>query len=618
MKKSLLAVAVAPLLSHAQISFAQDHQTDETMVVTANRFEQSQRSALSSISVITRDDIEVSRATTALDLIKTLPGVTVNPQGTKGNATGIYIRGTATKQALVILDGVRLNSPTAGEASIGLIPTFAIESIEIIRGPRAAVYGSDAMGGVISISTIKGQESTHELQVGVGDQGQRQLGWKSSGPISANTTGAFVFNKEQSDGYRIYDGAPENETHGYDSQTIFGNLKYNLSDSWGLSLSGFTKSSQADYANQFVIDAPSNSTEGDFYSLTGAVYYRTNDLLSEVQISSTKDHNADGDKAGTLAKSTLTGYRDSVSWVTTYVGFEPVIINTGIDYATERASRGGTNTSDYEETNRDNKAAFLTLFGELGRFSTEASIRRDYDSAFGGHNTWNLALGYLLADQFQFVASSGTAFNAPTFNDLYWPGQGNPNLKAEESQSTEIGVYGYHQWFDWSLAAYHSQFKNLIEWGLSDSGTYLPQNIAEAEIEGIEAGLEISTGVVNHKIGAEWLTAKDKKSDKDLIRRPQHKFSWTPTMSFEKVDASLAVLYVGERFASTGEYLSAYTTVDLGVGVYTTDQLTLGLRVNNLFDEEYQTAAASVFGTGEKLYYRGAERNILATLNYQF
>lgn len=621
MNRSILAVAVASLLSYTSLSYAQDVSVDETMVVTANRFEQKQQSVLASSSVITREEIEVSQATTALDLLKTLPGVTINSQGTKGNVTGIYIRGTASKHALVIVNGVRINSPTAGEASIGLIPAFAIERIEVIRGPRAAVYGSDAMGGVISISTLAGSDSEHQLRVGYGDQDQQQLGWKSSGQLSDRTKGSFVFNTEKSEGYRIYDGAPSNEKHGYESQVVFGNLAHELTDNWSLSLAGYTKDTQVEYADQYTIDAPSRESEGDFYSLAGAVHYLRDNFSSELQISSTKDHGADGDEAGTVAKSTLTGYRKSASWLNSYTGLESIVLNAGVDYAKEEAYRGGTNTADYEKTDKDNKALFVTALGEFGDFTAEASVRRDDDSVFGGYNTWNLAVGYFLFEQFQLVASSGTAFNAPTFNDLYWPQDGNPDLQPEESESTEIGIYGYHDTFDWSLVAYRSEFTNLIEWTSVDPSDpfapWIPQNVAKAEMEGLEVGVSFSTGPVDHQVGAEWLSAIDKKTNKDLIRRPENKFSWRPTMSLDNVDASIAVLYTGERRASNGEYLSAYTTVDLGVGYRATDSLTFGVRVNNLFDEEFETAVTSLW-TGETLYYRGAERNLLATASYQF
>lgn len=618
MNRSILAIAVASLLP-STYSLAQEVSIDETMVVTANRFEQSQQSVLASTSVITREDIEVSQATTALDLLKTLPGVTINSQGSKGNVTGIYIRGTASKHTLVIVDGVRINSPTAGEASIGLIPAFAIEKIEVIRGPRAAVYGSDAMGGVISISTT-GAANTHELLLGYGDQGQNQQGWKSSGQLSEATKGSFIFNREQSDGYRIYDGAPKDETHGYESQTVFGNLEHQLTENWSLAFAGYSRDSEVEYADQYVVDGASKQADGEFYSLTGKVRYWRDEFTSELQIGSTKDHSEDGDAAGKIAKSTLTGERQSVTWLNTYTGFNNIVLNAGLDYSKEEAKRGGSNTQDYDKSDKDNRAVFLTALGEFGGLTAEASVRRDDDSVFGGYNTWNVAVGYFLLENIQLVASSGTAFNAPTFNDLYWPQSGNPSLKPEESKSTEIGIYGYYDLLDWSIVAYRSDFDNLIEWAPTGPGMFdpwTPQNVAKAKMEGIEVGIDFATGLVEHQLSAEWLTAIDKKTGEDLIRRPEHKFSWSPTISVDKVDASLTVLHTGERPASNGEYLSSYTTVDLGLGLRATDNLKLGLRVNNLFDTDYQTAVTSLF-SGETVYYRGAERNVLATATYQF
>lgn len=146
MKKSLLAISVASLLTPISYSYAQEVQTNDTIVVTASRFAQPESSVLASMSVITKAEIEKLNVTSALDVLKTLPGVEVNSQGGKGKSAA-FLRGTSSKHTLVLVDGVKINSATAGGASLGLIPAFAIEQIEVVRGPRAAIYGSDAIGG---------------------------------------------------------------------------------------------------------------------------------------------------------------------------------------------------------------------------------------------------------------------------------------------------------------------------------------------------------------------------------------------------------------------------------------------------------------------------------------
>ncbi|ROV57685.1 TonB-dependent receptor [Vibrio ponticus] len=613
MNRSILAVTVGSLLSYAPYSLAET--ADETVVVTANRFEQEQSTVLTSVDLIEREFIESSQATSALELIKLLPGVTVTTLGSKGNEASIYIRGTATKHALVIVDGVKINSVTNGGASIGLIPAFAIEKIEVVKGPRASIYGSDAIGGVISITTMS-QEDKHVAQGGLGTDDQQLLGWHSSGRISEDTIGSFVYSKEQSDGYRIYDLAPKNETHGYDTETIFGHLNHQLSDRWSVFANGYSTTSASEYAGLY--DGVKGLIDRDFYSFAVGTVFENESYRSELQVNTSKEENANGNAAGTSAKSTLTAYRNNVSWVNTYTVLSNTVLNFGADYYEEKANRGGTNTTDYEKTKKDNSAVFIASRIDFSPVSLELSTRYDDDSAFGGQTTWNAAFGFSITESIQAIASTGTAFKAPTINDLYWPespwDKGNPNLKPEESESTELSFRGFHDAIDWSITAYKTDVDNLIEWGPEPvTFKYVPSNVAKAEIEGLEVAVNFSTGFLDHGLTAEWLDAKDAKTREDLIRRPQEKFGWNIGFTEAQFEGLLSVLYTGERKDKSGEMLEAYTTVDVGLGYLVTERLKLALRANNVLDENYNTA----FGTGTS-YYFGEGRTFLATATYQF
>ncbi|HDY7576275.1 TPA: TonB-dependent receptor plug domain-containing protein, partial [Vibrio vulnificus] len=201
MQKSLLAIAMASLLTPISYLHAQEVQTNDTVIVTANRFEQVESSVLASISVVTKAEIEQLNVTTALDILKTLPGVEVNSQGGKGQISSLFLRGTSSKHTLVLVDGVKINSATAGGAELGLIPAFAIEQIEVVRGPRAAIYGSDAIGGVIHIKTIPANRQTkHDANLGYGNDDHSSLAWRSSGELNDSTEASFVFSDEKSDG----------------------------------------------------------------------------------------------------------------------------------------------------------------------------------------------------------------------------------------------------------------------------------------------------------------------------------------------------------------------------------------------------------------------------------
>ncbi|WP_104400168.1 TonB-dependent receptor domain-containing protein [Vibrio penaeicida] len=601
MKKTLLATTVASLLTHASISVAQEAVDTETLVVTANRFEQPVDSVLASVSVLTREDIEALQAQSIFDVIKTLPGVEFYTQGTKANTAGIYIRGTSTRHALVIVDDVRINSVTSGGAAIGLIPTFAIEKIEVIRGPRAAVYGSDAIGGVIKISTIPVSGSVHQAKAGFGSNNFSEAGWRSVGEISEDTRGNFLISGDKTDGFKVSDSANDNDIHGYDSKTFLGSVKHKFNDSWDTTFSGFSQESLSEYDS----NGTKKESEKNGYSIAGILNYQQDAFYSSVQLDMSSSEGAEGDADnGASGRAKITTKRKSATWVNTYTGIENAIFNAGLDYAKEVANRGGTNSSDYEETEKSNFAFFATGFKQIDDLSLEVSLRQDKDSVFGRHTTWNLAGGYAVNDEIDLIASYGSAFKAPTFNDLYWPGSGNDQLKPESSKSAELGIRGYHEAVEWTLTAYHSDIKDMIAWAPLPSGSWVPSNVNNAEIKGIELELSFDTGPIEHRVVGDWKEPKDKKDGSQLIRRAKENYKWVVSYSYEKLSTSISANHVGKRYDSSKAELAAYTTADLGATFAISEDLSAGLRIDNLLDEKYETAKG--YPAPERAFYLNA------------
>lgn len=612
MNKSLLAMAVASLLPYAPVSLAQDTAADETVVVTANRVEQPQSSVLASVSIITRKDIEAMQADSALEVLRTLPGVEINSLGGKGQETSIYLRGTATQHTLVLVDGVRVNSATSGGASIGLIPAFAIEKIEVIRGPRAAIYGSDALGGVISITTAGKGKSLHKATVGYGENNHQLLGWHSSGQLNEQTHGSFIAAKEKSDGYRVYQRAPSEDEHGYDSTSFFGSVTHQINEQWSVDGSAYKQESDNEYAGQY--GGPKQESNNDFYSLLGGVNFQGDNYHSKLTVSTARNEAWDGDADGASGKSALFTRRNNVTWLNTLTPIDEIALNIGLDYTKEKAHRGGTSTTDYDDTSKDNKAAFLTSLIGVDEFTAEASVRHDDDSSFGGHSTWSLGLGYQLLDDLQVVANSGTGFKAPTFNDLYWPGQGNPELEPEESVSHELGLRGYSDWVDWEVSVYKTDIDNLIEWApVGAGGAWIPSNVAKAQIKGLEVAASFDTWSVEHKVSAEWKDPINKETHEQLARRGKQNFSWRMNYYIAKFDLSMVANYVGDRRDNNNDKMESYTTVDLATRYHFTDHFSLGVKVSNAFNESYVT------GVGSSGYYYLADgRNVFANAEYQF
>jgi len=613
MNKSLLAISVASLLTPISYSYAQEVQANDTIVVTASRFAQPESSVLASMSVITKAEIEKLNVTSALDVLKTLPGVEVNSQGGKGQISSLFLRGTSSKHTLVLVDGVKINSATAGGASLGLIPAFAIEQIEVVRGPRAAIYGSDAIGGVIHIRTIPSERDTkHDANLGYGNDDHTSLAWRSAGQINDSTQASFVFSDEKSDGYRVNEVAPNSDSHGFESQTLFGSLRHEFNEVWFAQFNGYQQNSDVEYANQF--SGAKSESNTDFYSVAGSLNFQKQHFASQLMVSRSDNEAWDGSASGAVAKTALFSSRNSASWLNQWAVRPALNLAAGIDYDQEHARQGGANSSNYSKTEKDNKAAFVTAQFANSLVTAEASVRHDDDSAFGHHTTWNIGLGVAPTDNLEFVASTGTGFKAPTFNDLYWPGSGNPNLKPETSKSSEVGVRGTFSFVQIDVSAYRNEIEDMIDWApTGPGGAWTPSNIDNAKIEGIEIEALFETGVIEHRVSAEWKDPRDKSDDSLLIRRARENFSWVSTYSADSFDLSAVANYVGERKDSTGKTMEAYTLLDISANYKVTDALSLGARVANLFDKEYQTAHSS---SGK--YYLGEGRNWFATVNYRF
>ncbi|GAD80096.1 TonB-dependent receptor domain-containing protein [Vibrio ezurae] len=622
MKKTILATAIISL--YAPTIFAQDAdatQADETMVVTANRFEQPKASTLANISVIEREDIQAIQADSALDVLKTLPGVEVTQLGTKGNTTSIYLRGTASAQTLILVDGVRINSPTSGGGSIGLIPAFAIEKIEVLRGPKASIYGADAVGGVISITTIS-KDNVNQASLTGGSNYYHSEGWRSSGDISDDTRGSFVVNNEVSKGYAISSFNPDNEDYGYKSQVAFGSLQHDITDNWSTNFSGYNQSSTSEFQS-----TTKDETRTDFYSVAGGVNYHVTNFQSSLQVSQTNNELGTRDVAKTRAEAILEAKRNTVSWINSYQVLDSLNLTGGVDYYQEKVDRGGSNSANYQKTDRNNTGIFATSSLNLEPVIVEASIRNDNDSSFGSNTTWNLAAGVNIGDSLVASVSHGTAYRAPTFNDMYWPedafSKGNPDLNPEKSESTELSLQGFHSWASWTISAYQTNIKDMIEWApdLSDpQGKWQPSNVSKAEIRGIEASVEFDTWLIHHTVSADWKDPKNKETGLQLANRAKQNYSWIGTLEWQDLQTSLVTNYVGERPDSStagANMMGSYITVDLALKYSFTENLDARFKVSNLLDEDYEISKDTNSFTSTE-YFKGAERGYYAGIDYRF
>lgn len=582
MKKSLLAVTVASLCLPSFASFAADTTSDDVMVVTANRFEQAQADVITPITVVTRDDIELEQAKSLTDVLRNVPGVQIAQLGGRGQASSVFLRGSESGHTLVLLNGFKLNSASAGGYDLSQIPAAIIEQVEVIRGPRAAMYGADAIAGVINIITIPdSDDSIHQLFGGIGGDNYSQIGWRSAGKISDNTSGYIVLNREHTDGYNVKVGRPESERLGYESKSLTSGLLHQFTDTISGGLQLVYTNGYSEFDNSGV-----NTTDLNSYQYAGNLKYQKNNFESVFSVAHSKD---DTESSPTWPARYVT-LRDSANWLNSFAVNKQWQLNTGFDLS--RDSIKGS-SSLYTKDSRTNKGVFISTHGDLNKLQLDSSVRFDKNSSYGNKVTWNVAAAYDVFSNLKAFATYGTGFKAPTFSDLYSQYGSDPDLKPQNSKSTQIGLKGNIADLSWQIVGYHSVIDDMIVYYNNENPT-LPWAVhnTDAKIKGAELNLDYDISDFSHSFNVGYTDAKDEMGHQ-LARRAEWNANLKSTYFYnEKWNTSLLVNYIGKRYSDPSNYveLPSVILLNMVLNYNVTKQLELSAKIDNILDKDYEMA----------------------------
>ncbi|MBU1188182.1 MAG: TonB-dependent receptor [Gammaproteobacteria bacterium] len=547
----------------------------DPLVVTATRSEQTLTDTLTSMAVIDRELIERSQAQSLLELLRLQAGVDIVRSGGPGGQTSVFLRGANSNQVLVLIDGVRVASATSGLFQFENLPLEQIERIEIVRGPRASVYGSDAIGGVIQIFTRR--EITPTLRLGYGSDDQYQasaaagwsgeqarvsgsLSWRDSNGFSAQNADGFSFDPDD-DGFENFGASINGDVQLGDGQLQWLAL---LTDAEVEFDQGLSDGTQQTYALGYRFD------QGRWQHQT-RISYNIDDLDSDFGFFSTA----------------FDSERLQLSWLTTVRLDARLRLSAGIDAYQE----WGEDEGNFDD-NRHNIGAFALADWRHAGHAVDASVRVDEDERFGSELTGSVAYGYRFGKRLQLHASYGRGFRAPTFNQLFSPGfagqfAGNPALEAETSDAFELGLRFSYQQHRLNLTGFHQQIDDLIDFSGPE---FQAVNIAQAEVTGVELEYQF---VHRHWLASATATLqdpKDKTSDSKLLRRPDEKLSLSVDRLFGNGSwLGLELFYSGKAqdFATT---LDDYVLLNLRAGWQLAEQWRLEARVDNLLDANYTQA----------------------------
>lgn len=579
----------------------------EPVVVTATRVAQTADETLSSVTVISREDIERSQARSLDELLQGTAGITAVSQGGAGKLTSLYLRGSNPGHVAVLVDGIRMGSVTAGTVAWEFLPLAQVERIEIVRGPNSALYGSEAIGGVIQIFTRKGDTEPHwSASAGAGRYNSNTLSAAFGGSRDNNWISASVA-REETDGFDARQPTTEfgslidePDRDGYDNRSASLRLGHRFADDSELEFHGLHAEGNTEYDASVPF-----ANEDDYVQQTLGATLRTapTDIWDLTVTAGRSLDERDSFRANTPGSGfRFDTERRTFSLQSDFVLTGDDTFSLGLDYHDDRVD----STTPYNETSRDTKALFAQYQGVSGRYSYLARVRPLEDEQFGSHTTGNIAWGYQASQQTRITLSWGTAFKSPTFNDLYFPGFSNPNLQPEESETLELGLQGKAGPLDWDVRAFRTRIDDLI---VFDSSTFLPGNINKAEIDGLETTLSGKVLGWNTSTAATLLDPQDSTTGNTLPRRARRSLRIDMDRQFGKLGAGATFIAQSSRYDD-----SANTVNVAGFGILNLRgswQLGRGWllqgRLDNAFDKDYQTVAT----------YNTAGRSLFMTLHYE-
>jgi vitamin B12 transporter len=566
------------------------------IVVTASRTQQSLLDLLADVTWIGPEEIARSGVDSLAQLLQRQPGAEIVTTGGPGSTSGVFLRGANTDQTLVLVDGMRVASSTTGTAALEAIPLAQIDHIEILRGPASSLYGADAIGGVIQVFTRRGASGvTANASVGYG---------------SYNTTDVSAGIGGSTDTLRLSAQADARRSNGFDAITNPMNPLYEpLDDGYreaSISAGGiWTYAPDQQLAAQFLRSRLNAQFDnGDSYD------NRTITTLQSWQVTSNNrltpfwiSHLTAGDGMDDSVSESAFGNAPFLTNQHQYAWQNDFTLPQGLlTAAVERLEERVSTSPEFPVTERNTNSALAIYQLRADAQALQANLRVDDSNQYGSHTTGAIAYGYRLSSQWRVTASYGTAFKAPTFNDLYYPGFSNPNLVPETSRNVEGGIYGNGTQDDaqWAIHAigWYNRVSDLIVFECNAAFVCAPQNVQDATLKGIEFGGTLTWQATQVRGSLDLQSPRDDATGLQLPRRALRHGAVAITQAIGPLNLGAEVIASSLRYddAANTIKMGGYTILNLTAEWPLGQGVSLFARGDNVFNKNYQLAAG--YSTG--------------------
>jgi vitamin B12 transporter len=593
-----VALAFAPSPGFGQAPPEPATAALDPVVVTAARGPQRLADLTADVTVIGRDEIARAGVQSLAELLQRQPGIQISMNGGAGSTSAVFLRGVNGNQTLVLIDGMRVGSATAGVAALEAIPLDLVDHIEILRGPASSLYGADAVGGVIQVFTRRGDGAPAW-------NGSASYGTYGTGQATAGVGGssgawryAFQGGYQGSRGFNAI-GNPADFSYnpdrdGYDRGNASASVSYRFNPEHEVAAQYYySRLSNRFDAGPGFDDKTTTTVESLALSSTDRL---ASFWVSRLNLGGGSDDSVSqtgfGNSGFRTRQNQLTWQHDLTLPVgalsLAYVGLDEKISTDPAFPVTSRRTN-----------------SFVGVYQlHVDPHTLQINVRYDDNSQYGGRTTGALGYAYAIGDGWRALLNLGNAFKAPTFNDLYYPGFANPNLAPETAQNADVALEYASGAFQARATAYRNELKNLIVFQCDADFNCAPNNVAKATLTGLTLQAQADWRSISLKGSLDFLRAEDDATGNQLPRRARQYGSASVLVPWEAWQFGAELVAASARFddAANTRHMGGYALVNVTANYALTKHWSLTLRADNVFDKHYElaagynTAGASVFG----------------------
>jgi vitamin B12 transporter len=604
-RAALLALTGLPLAAQAQSAKTDDAPastqnatpsaapvvTLAPVVVTAARGPQSLADAIPETTRFNPQDIADSTARDLPGLLQLAPGAQIVRNGGPGSSASLFLRGASAQQSLILIDGVRVDSVSLGNAQIEQLPLDQIDHVEVVNGNVSALYGSGAVGGVVQVFTKDGGNHpprfNFSVEYGSYHTQRQQAGVDGALDKDGKTTFSLSIARAKDDGFSSINPAlaPVNpNANGYLNESIAASVRHRFNESWDVGVRYFQSNGNDSFDNPFSAPTDLNNLYSKVQQASVFANGRVTDGWTTHFIVA-----AGNDRSTTALNGTYTDHFNTdnrqYTWQNDFTFAPQQKFQLGYEHLDQ-----SLDSNAYAAPDRHVNSGFAGYTGRFGASQFQANVRRDQYSDFGGANSYYLGYGYDFTEHWKVTASWSDAFRAPTFNDLYFPFSGNPSIQPERSHSVEAALqYASNALGVMKLTAFQTRYTNLIEYQQVSPGEFVAQNVGQAKVQGVEGSWSGHVGKTDVRATFTVQNPVDEDTDTDLNRRARRFASFAANRDIGGWRVGGEWLVSGKRNDS-GNTLAGYGVVNLSARYTITKAWYVAAQIQNLFDRDYELA----------------------------